>query len=296
MFGNPMDFWDDAARSVTSNDNTSQIVAAGHRGAEAVSPSGLISVVSPGQLTESLPADGMKSAGAYELKYLIDRDRAQQIATWARKHLDPDPHAGPQDQYQVNSLYLDTPMFDVFHRTEAFRQRKYRLRRYGNEDTIWLEIKQKRKGLVRKQRVKSSDNVLPELFTCARDREWDGAWYCDELRQQDLRPVTQVTYQRFARIGTTAHGTMRLTIDDHLNGQICKEWTVPSEPLTVIPLLEGQCILELKFQAVMPVLFRQFVWDEQLLTTSFSKYRTSVEECIPLDWIAGENQAGLSHA
>jgi hypothetical protein len=249
---------------------------------------GVMSIVTPAELAQSLSA--VKSDGAYELKFLIDEDRAQRITDWARVHLNSDPHAGGVhgDGYHVNSLYLDTPNMDVFHRSELYQRRKYRLRRYGADAKVWLEVKRKQKGLVRKQRISIDDYSIEHRVVGAVDPEWDGAWFRQRLDELALRPVCQVTYRRFARIGTTVNGTMRLTIDDNLTGALASGWQVPNCPLEGISLLQNQRILELKFQVVMPVIFRQLVEQEQLLTTSFSKYRTSVEECVPLDWIAGE--------
>ncbi|MDB5344183.1 MAG: hypothetical protein JWP89_2560 [Schlesneria sp.] len=261
------------------------------RMSDAAPMNGVVSVVSPVELEQTLSAaSAAKPHGAYELKFLIDEDRASRIMEWARTHLHADPHAGGAhgDGYHVNSLYLDTPNMDVFHRSELYQRRKYRLRRYGTDSQVWLEVKQKRKGLVRKQRISIDDSHIEHRATGAIDPEWDGAWFRQRLDEHALRPVCQMTYRRFARIGTTINGTMRLTIDDGLTGCLANGWQVPDRPLEGISLLQNQRILELKFQVVMPVIFRQLVEQEQLLTTSFSKYRTGVEECVPLDWIAGE--------
>ncbi len=261
------------------------------RMSDAAPMNGVVSVISPAELEQTLSAgSAAKPHGAYELKFLIDVDRASRIMEWARTHLHADPHAGGAhgDGYHVNSLYLDTPNMDVFHRSELYQRRKYRLRRYGTDSKVWLEVKQKRKGLVRKHRVSIDDSQIEHRATGAIDPVWEGAWFRQRLDEHGLRPVCQMTYRRFARVGTTINGTMRLTIDDSLAGCLANGWQVPHSPLEGISLLQNQRILELKFQVVMPVIFRQLVEQEQLLMTSFSKYRTGVEECVPLDWIAGE--------
>ena len=62
-------------------------------------------------------------------------DRTQ-AALWARQHLAFDPHADASlgNAYRIHTLYLDTAELDVFHRTASYGRRKFRLRRYGNED------------------------------------------------------------------------------------------------------------------------------------------------------------------
>lgn len=239
-----------------------------------------------------------KSRGTYELKFLIDESRAADIMAWAREHLDADPHSDPAlgDGYHVNSLYLDTPRFEVYHRADSFRQRKYRLRRYGSEGLVWCEVKRKRKGLVRKRRVSVEDADLTSRLTSMSDADWEGEWFRRQLGERCLRPVCQVTYQRFARLRTTDEGPLRLTIDSRLTARLAHDWQVPSSPLNGVSLLNGQRILELKFRGAMPVLFRRLVEEQQLQVASFSKYRTSAEECVPFDWLIHDEARGAGDA
>lgn len=257
-----------------------------HR-ADSESVSSCISIVPE---LGAIPPVPVRSHGAYELKFLIDEERAQRIMAWARTYLDRDPHAGGEsgDEYLVNSLYLDTPGLDVYHRSDLFRRRKYRLRRYGQESRIWMEVKRKQKGLVRKRRVAIEERELAAYLRDPFNPEREDSWFRKRLDDQNLQPACQVTYRRFARIGTTVNGSMRLTIDTDLAGIASDHWQVPCGPIVGIPLLPHQRILELKFQVMMPVEFRKLVAHEQLLTNSFSKYRTSVEECLPFDRISGD--------
>ena len=262
------------------------------------SESHLLSLFSPVESPGSgAMAVTVRSRGAFELKYSIDENQASEIKDWARNHLHSDPHADPAcDGYRVSSLYLDTPRLDVFHRSEYFRQRKFRLRRYGSEPIVWLEVKRKRRGLVKKRRISVAEADLIARLTQPFDAGWDGTWYRQRMEEQQLQPVSQVTYQRFARMKSVAQGTIRLTIDDRLMASPAVGWQVPSHSFNGTHLLDGQRILELKFREVMPTLFRQLVDRYQLVQTPFSKYRTSVEECIHLDQIAGEKGEGLEHA
>ena len=237
----------------------------------------------------------IKSRGTYELKFLIDEGQAAIIKAWAKEHLDADCHADPsfRDGYRVNSLYLDTPHFDVFHGTEEHRQMKYRLRRYGSEGQVWCELKRKSKGLVRKRRISVEESELARRLALRDEANWEGSWFQHQLEASCLRPVCQVTYQRFAYTKETHEGNMRLTIDDHLKAQLCDTWEVPSSVLDGGTLLNGQSILELKFQGAMPVLFRRLIEEQQLHVTSFSKYRTSVEKCVPQNWLLCTAKQGV---
>lgn len=261
---------------------------------ECLAPSAVVS----GASLEARVSRPAKTHGAYELKFLIDDDRAEQIMAWAREHLDPDPHADPElgDRYHVNSLYLDTAQFDVFHRSNGFGRQKYRLRRYGTESLVWFEQKQKRKGIVRKRRVSVDENEIERRLISPPEADWIGQWFRHKLDQQGLRPICQVTYERFARVKATDEGPIRVTVDDHLTACIAAGWNVPSGSLNGVGLLEGQRILELKFRDVMPALFRRLIETERLAVTRFSKYRTSVEECVSLDELVGEETRSIGDA
>ena len=91
---------------------------------------------------------------AREIKFLVDVSIADDVRDWARTHLGPDPHgAGPfGDEYVTTSLYFDTAQFDVFHRRGSFGRSKYRIRRYGECQVVFLERKLKTRGLLTKPR------------------------------------------------------------------------------------------------------------------------------------------------
>jgi hypothetical protein len=236
--------------------------------------------------------------GAFELKFVVDEQRAAVILSWADRHLEPDPHSDPETGhgYRVNGLYLDTPAFDVFHRNGLFKRRKFRLRRYGSESTIWLEQKRKRNGHVRKRRLPVADSDLLQRLTQPADAAWDGLWFRRRLDEHRLQPVCQVTYDRVARVGTTTDGPVRLTIDSGLCTHAADGWQVPSSALNGTSLINGQRIVELKFRETLPTLFRGLIQDLRLEPASFSKYRTSAAACVPAVRLAPEANPGAVHA
>lgn len=231
------------------------------------------------------------SRGAYELKFLLNTSQNEAVRDWARKNLNPDPHVSPTlgDSYEVNSLYLDTPNFDVFHRADGFRQSKYRLRRYGSESVVWLELKRKEDGRVRKRRTSVADGEIGKMLHAPADLVWPGSWFQSRRNELQLQPVCQVTYQRFATIGTSTNGPIRLTIDSNLRCQPTSDWSIPNQPLAGDLLLSDQQILELKFHETIPSAFRDLIQKCGLTFTSFSKYRQSVEACISLERLMGKS-------
>lgn len=235
-----------------------------------------------------------KSLGTFEIKFLIDEAVANELLDWSNRHLDIDPHSDPEfgRGYRVNSLYLDTAQFDVFYRSEGYRQQKFRLRRYGNEPTVWFEQKRKRHGLVKKKRVGVVDTELSRRLVLPSDLEWEGHWYRQRIEERLLRPVCQITYERSAFVKSVNGTSMRLTIDHNLITLPTNQWAVPTSPLEGVTLLEGKRILELKFRGAMPVIFRDLVERHRLHVTSFSKYRTAVERCYALASGISDNRRG----
>ncbi len=230
------------------------------------------------------------SSGSHEMKFVVSEDIAQTIMAWARQHLAADPHADEcEEGYHVNSVYLDTPGFDTFRRLPGFRRRKFRLRRYGQESTIWLEVKRKRNGHVRKRRVSVADAELIQHLLQSETPDWEGAWFRRRIDQRQLRPVCQVTYRRFARIGMSATGPIRLTIDRDLFAADAAGWQVPSAPLSGESLLKSRRIVEFKFREVLPASFRGLIQELRLEPATFSKYRECVAACVSLTRLTGED-------
>lgn len=228
--------------------------------------------------------------GAFEWKFLVDAEQSRRVKEWAREHLAADPHleGSLDDGYHVNNLYLDTPDFQTYRRRPYYRRRKFRLRRYGQEAILWLEVKRKHKGQVHKRRVSVDEAEFARQLAQPFDPAWGGAWFRRQLDRRGLRPVCQVTYCRFARVGISATGPIRLTIDSDLFAQGTADWLVPVAPLAGEPLLAGRQILELKFRDVLPVSFRDLIHQLRLESGAFSKYREGVAACIPLSVLTGE--------
>ena len=211
---------------------------------------------------------------ASELKFLLDSSSGENVRAWAREHLEPDPHgSGPfDDEYLTSSLYFDTQNRDVFHRRGSFGKAKYRIRRYGRVDAVFLERKLRTSKMVIKRRTMMPIGVLDELETLTDpDPTWRGGWFHRRVMARGLRPVCALSYHRIAR-GIVIDGLQaRLTLDDrvhvapvaraHFNGDMG------------VPVLEDRFILELKFRGKLPAVFKRLVEEFKLASTPVSKYR-----------------------
>ncbi len=222
----------------------------------------------------SLTSSGGGAGPAYELKFLVDEARAQQVEAWARQRLTPDPHGDPAlgGAYRTTSVYLDTPGLDVYHGAPSYRRRKFRVRRYGAAPWAFLERKSKWGDRVAKRRTAVAEEELPLLANPMSLMDWPGHWFHLRLRVRRLAPACRVAYQRTAFVGAGADGALRLTLDRRLHGILTGEWS-PAPFEGGPPLLTGWVILEFKFRLALPAPFRELVQDLRLSPSAVSKYR-----------------------
>ena len=89
----------------------------------------------------------------------------------------------------------------------------------------------------------------------APDGDGSLAWFREQLARRRLRPICQVGYHRIARVSRSGRTPMRLTLDTDIRALRARDVSFGQTPGVPV-LLDGQQILELKFQGPMPELFR----------------------------------------
>jgi hypothetical protein len=231
-------------------------------------------------------------APAFELKFLLDEARAQEVEAWAHARLVLDPHGDPAlgGAYRTTTVYTDTPGLDVYHRSPSFKRSKYRVRRYGSAPRVFLERKSKSGDRVAKRRA-----AVPgeELFTLAQPMSlltWPGHWFHRRLLERRLGPACRIAYQRTAYAGSCPDGPLRLTLDRRIRSLLTDEWNL--DPFEGgLPLLNGHVILEFKFRSALPVPFKSLVQALRLSPAAVSKYRLCREA-----WGATALGTGVAHA
>lgn len=232
------------------------------------------SMAKSGFESPSLVLPGERTTPAFELKFLISEAQAQSIQDWARQRFMLDPHGDPAagGAYRTTSLYFDTPELDVYFRSPSYRQRKFRMRQYGDSAQLFLERKTKRGDRVAKRRVVIPGAEAAWLQQETTSTTWAGHWFHERLQLRRLRPACRITYQRLAFVGQAATEPTRITFDRNLSGLLTDSWLMASVA-NGVALLSGSVILELKFRVTLPGLFKQLLADAQLAPTAVSKYR-----------------------
>jgi hypothetical protein len=215
---------------------------------------------------------------ASEIKFLVEASVADQILDWVRGRLAPDPNGsgGSGDAYQITSIYFDTGRFDVFYRRGSFGRSKFRIRRYGTSNVVFLERKLKTGGLLTKRRSIIKLGDLERLANAEPERDWAGHWFHRRLAARGMAPVCRISYRRTARVAMTNLGPIRLTLDSNVRALSTKGLTFPGNDQHG-SLLDENVVLELKYLYAMPALFKLLVEEFALNPQPMSKYRLAVD-------------------
>jgi hypothetical protein len=211
-----------------------------------------------------------------EVKFLVSSTTADQIRERARELLEPDPYGdGPSaDRYTVTTLYFDTGARDVYERRGSYGRAKYRVRRYGSSDRVFLERKLRTRNWLNKRRTPAPIDALALLTAADVDTAWDGRWFRSRLDARRLNVVCQVGYRRTARVGETEHGPIRLTLDEDI--QAVNVNSLGFQPGTQGTPVTKDVIVEMKFRGPMPAVFKQVAEEFRLEPAQVSKYRLAV--------------------
>jgi hypothetical protein len=215
-------------------------------------------------------------ARASEIKFVVDARIGERLRAWARLHLEPDPHGSGSfgDEYDTSTLYFDTVRFDVFHRRGSFGRAKYRIRRYGSSDRVFLERKLRKPRVLLKRRTEVRIDELNRLGESTGEVAWAGDWFDRRLDARGLRPVCQLSYRRMARGAITSTGPARLTLDGCIHALPVSHVGFSSASGTIV--LPDFLILELKYGACVPAVFKRLVDEFKLSPAPASKYRLAV--------------------
>jgi hypothetical protein len=210
------------------------------------------------------------------VKFIVDHRTGSSIRDWVRIHTEADPHgAGPfNDEYRTTSLYFDTDSGDVFHRRGSFGRSKYRVRRYGSLDYVFLERKLRKPGILVKRRTTIAMQDLSRLVAPAPDPDWHGEWFHRRVLLRQIHPVCQLSYTRLARFARTIEGPVRLTLDRDV--RVAAADAPRFSDRGGQPVGGDQMILELKYRRHVPALFKQLVETFALEPQRVSKYRLGI--------------------
>ena len=200
---------------------------------------------------------------AHEIKFLLDPALAAEIAQLGARQARLRP---PRRRPVRRRVPHDQPLFrhrplDVFHRRGSLGRSKYRIRRYGDESSAFLERKMRQPAVLAKRRTRlslSARSIIcrvatPSMpsgpatgFIAASPR--GGCGRCARCRMRAWRAASS----------SDGH-PIRLTLDRELRARPSALSRVRREGDGMCRPLAEPTILELKYQGTSPALFKRLV-------------------------------------
>jgi SPX domain protein involved in polyphosphate accumulation len=247
----------------------------------------------------------------YELKYIIPYEMVEPMTEFLMAYCSLDYHSttAPNQFYQVNSLYFDTPNLTfatnrLYVRSPRFNMRS-RAYADGTKPPYFLEIKVKDGNVVNKYRAKVGDDEWPHMFT---DLNYRTNLQGDpkELKNKELFYRTAMKYNSSPRIYTQykrrafvseVDEYVRVTMDIDMKCFLEDQYTLKHDPKRLINYdselvyakvpnrpTGSNVILELKcYPHQVPLWLLDLIKRFQLNRTSFSKYLASLQTAITYD-------------
>lgn len=216
----------------------------------------------------------------HELKYIIDEGEHQIMSTRLKACLKQDAHASANGgAYFIRSLYFDDP-FDsaVWEKTSGIDARdKYRIRIYNLSDqTIKFERKHKEGQYIKKDSVsitpEECEDILHGRPRCLLNRpEPFARQLYGILVSQQLKPKVIVDYMREPYV--FPYEDVRITFDRNVRTAMRSvDLFNPNLPTYPVWELTGCMILEVKFNASLPLYVHELVQAGAAQHTAASKY------------------------
>lgn len=211
----------------------------------------------------------------YEMKYLLSETKYRKLRQCLHDKFSVDKYG----KITICNIYFDTPSHQLIRTSleKPLYKEKLRLRSYGTpsqEDTVFVEIKKKYKGVVYKRREKmdlaTAQNYLYEKEPLSKStqitREID--WFMKSY--QSLAPAMYISYNRIAMFGVE-NPELRITFDSNILWRE-EELRLSSGSWGNKILYDAQRLMEIKIPGAMPLWLAHILNELEIYPVSFSKY------------------------
>lgn len=214
----------------------------------------------------------------YELKYLITAEEKDYLLDAMAPYMALDEYG----RTTIRNVYYDTENYRMIRRSidKPSYKEKLRIRAYrqvGREDTVFVELKKKAKGIVYKRRIPLSE-AEATAWASGRASKPDDSQIAREIDYVlrfygDLRPACFLSYEReafFARDGSD----FRVTFDENILART--DALSLCEGVGGTPLLPaGTVLMEIKCAGGIPLWMVHALSARRIYKRSFSKYGTA---------------------
>lgn len=212
-----------------------------------------------------------------EKKYLVSEKDLLLLKKRLELIMSMDSHQ-IDESYEIRSLYFDDFLNRCMNENEAGidQRQKFRIRTYGNEsDVIRLEIKEKFRGLTKKQACDLTKEEYEEILDNRMQAVPDERKTLNQLKIQmrcnNMRPKVIILYERTAFVYPV--GNVRITFDQNIMASACGHDLFEEKIPNLVPILpKGFHVLEVKYDEFLPDFIAQQLEIGTLRQIAFSKY------------------------
>ncbi len=225
----------------------------------------------------------IKSFKRYEKKFIIDKDKYDELIEVLLQYMDYDDYCKGGKDYNIYNLYYDTENDDVIRHSifKPYYKEKLRLRSYKTpkslDEKVFLEIKKKINGIVSKRRVVmtlAEAYDFLEIGNRPRTDDYINNQVLNEieyyLQNNKVYPKVYISYSRKALFGKNDR-EFRVTFDSNIitrRENITLEAGSYGEEL----LEKNQYLMEVKILGAMPLWLAKELSSLEVYNTHFSKY------------------------
>ena len=210
----------------------------------------------------------------FENKYLISIDEYEKLMELLSPYLVKDKYY----DYNIRSVYLDTPNYDLINKSleKPIYKEKIRIRSYGkasNNDNVFFEVKKKYMGITNKRRIITTydelnnyfeNNIIPKTINEQIFNELD--YY---MKYYDLKPSVYISYNRLSYFSKD-NENLRITFDKDLKYRLYDlDLSIDHNDKQII---ENKYIMEIKTLDSFPLWLVKILSTLKIYPTSFSKY------------------------
>ena len=240
--------------------------------------------------------DAQMTFKRYEVKYVLTRRQRDMLAEAMTGHLALDQYG----RHTIRNIYFDTDSFRLVRDSidKPLYKEKLRVRSYQKatgDSTVFVELKKKYESVVYKRRLALPHRLamdalvtgrpLPEDSQIAREIESFRAFY-----GPTLLPAMLLCYEREAY--APVDGTdFRLTLDENIRWRT-DDIDLSGSALGQMILPADSVLMELKSPGGYPRWMVDFLSENKIYKTSFSKYGTAYQQLMA----AEKTNGGLRYA
>lgn len=216
-----------------------------------------------------------------EKKYVISEAQKQSLLPLLHEHMELDPYCLNDTTYRIQNIYFDTENNDLIIKSisKPIYKEKMRLRKYTNDERIFLEIKKKVAGVVGKRRIKltpeEADDFILRGIKPVKHKPLNKQ-IVDEmsffLSRYKVKPMVYISYDRLGFFDKN-DPELRLTFDSNIRSKRNNlEWDKNDYEHALLP--EDKYVIEVKGVKNFPLWLVNALSALKIYPGSFSKYGT----------------------